>query len=132
MIHCTAICTKTILLFHNNLLYNRPTVKHDFKHMCVHFVHNWDLRNTTIWHWCGIFHYHRWKASIKPRLLFSHAGFASWGLSSVKLNLLQLVFSASVAGVMSCPVLHHCVVICSGPQGSWIVCCLHLGIIEFR
>ena len=29
----------------------------------------------------GIFHYHRWTTSIKPRLLFSHAGYASWGLS---------------------------------------------------
>ena len=29
--------------------------------------------------WCGIFHYHWWTASIKPRLLFSHAGYASWG-----------------------------------------------------
>jgi len=24
--------------------------------------------------WCGIFHYHWWTASIKPRLLFSHSG----------------------------------------------------------
>jgi len=30
---------------------------------------------------CGIFHYHSWTASSNPRLLFSHAGFASWGLS---------------------------------------------------
>ena len=31
--------------------------------------------------WCGISHYHWWTASIKPRLLFSRAGYASWGLS---------------------------------------------------
>jgi len=31
--------------------------------------------------WCGIIHYHWWTASIKPRLLFSDAGYASWGLS---------------------------------------------------
>jgi len=31
--------------------------------------------------WCGIVHYHWWTASIKPRLLFSRAGYASWGLS---------------------------------------------------
>jgi len=31
--------------------------------------------------WCGIIHYHWWTASIKPRLLFSRAGYASWGLS---------------------------------------------------
>ena len=30
--------------------------------------------------WCGIFHYHWWTASIKPRLLFSHSGNVSWGL----------------------------------------------------
>ena len=47
--------------------------------------------------------------------------------------LLQLVFSACVAAVKSRPVLHHCAVIFSGPQGSWSVhvCCLHLKI-EFR
>jgi len=31
--------------------------------------------------WCGIIHYHWWTASIRPRLLFSRAGYASWGLS---------------------------------------------------
>jgi len=31
--------------------------------------------------WCGIIHYYWWTASIKPRLLFSRAGYASWGLS---------------------------------------------------
>ena len=42
--------------------------------------------------------------------------------------LLQLVFSACVAAVKSRLVLHHCVVIFFGPQGSWSVhvCCLHL------
>jgi len=30
---------------------------------------------------CGIIHYYWWTASIKPRLLFSGAGYASWGLS---------------------------------------------------
>jgi len=51
--------------------------------------------------WCGIIHYHWWTASIKPRLLFSRAGYASWGLSlsSVKYYLLQLLFSACVAAV---------------------------------
>jgi len=28
----------------------------------------------------GLFHYHWWTALIKPRLLFPHAGCASWGL----------------------------------------------------
>jgi len=39
--------------------------------------------------WCGIIHYHWWTASIKPRLLFSRAGYASWelSLSSVKFFL---------------------------------------------
>ena len=31
--------------------------------------------------WCGIIHYYWWTASIKPRLLFSRADYASWGLS---------------------------------------------------
>jgi len=31
--------------------------------------------------WCGIIHYYWRTASIKPRLLFSRAGYASWGLS---------------------------------------------------
>ena len=29
--------------------------------------------------WCGIIHYYWWTASINSRLLFSRAGFASWG-----------------------------------------------------
>jgi len=36
--------------------------------------------------WCGIFHYHWWTASIKPRLLFSHSGLVSWGLSFLQFN----------------------------------------------
>ena len=36
--------------------------------------------------WCGIFHYHWWTASIKPRLLFCHAGLVSWGLSLSSVN----------------------------------------------
>jgi len=31
--------------------------------------------------WCSIIHYYWWTASIKQRLLFSRAGYASWGLS---------------------------------------------------
>ena len=31
--------------------------------------------------WCGIIHYYWWTASIKPRLLFSRVGYASWGIS---------------------------------------------------
>jgi len=38
--------------------------------------------------WCGIIHYHWWTASIKPRLLFSRAGYASWGLSLSSVSLL--------------------------------------------
>jgi len=41
-------------------------------------------------HWCGIFHYHWWTASIKPRLLFSHSGLVSWGLPFLQFNT-QLV-----------------------------------------
>jgi len=43
--------------------------------------------------WCGIIHYHWWTASIKPKLLFSRADYASWGLSllSVWLGLNDVV-----------------------------------------
>jgi len=34
----------------------------------------------------GIFHYHWWTASIKPRLLFSHSGLVSWGLLFLQFN----------------------------------------------
>ena len=37
--------------------------------------------------WCGIFHYHWWTASIKPRLLFSHSGLVSWGLPFLQFNI---------------------------------------------
>jgi len=41
---------------------------------------------------------HRWTASIKPRLLFSHAGYASWGLffSSVLITYCALSWDGSV------------------------------------
>ena len=37
--------------------------------------------------WCGIFHYHWWAASIKPRLLFSHSGLVSRGLPFLQFNI---------------------------------------------
>jgi len=43
--------------------------------------------------WCGIFHFHWWTASIKPRLLFSHSGLVSWGLPFLQFNLSLLEFS---------------------------------------
>jgi len=48
--------------------------------------------------WCGTNHYHWWTASIKPRLLFSRAGYASWGLylSSV---LYVLVFTTTANSI---------------------------------
>jgi len=36
--------------------------------------------------WCAIFYCHRWTASIKPRLLFSHSGLVSWGLPFLQFN----------------------------------------------
>jgi len=36
--------------------------------------------------WCGIIHHHWWTASIKPRLLFSRAGYASWGISLIHVH----------------------------------------------
>jgi len=41
--------------------------------------------------WCGIFHYHWWTASIKPRLLFSHSGLVSWGLPFLQFNTCNYV-----------------------------------------
>ena len=46
----------------------------------------------------------------------------------VEFNLLQWVLSACVAAVNCRPLLHHCAVYFSVPQGSWIACCLHLKI----
>jgi len=36
--------------------------------------------------WCAIFYYHRWTASLKPRLLFSHSDLVSWGLPFLQFN----------------------------------------------
>jgi len=36
--------------------------------------------------WWDIFHYQWWAASIKPTLLFFHAGYASWGLFPHQFN----------------------------------------------
>jgi len=47
--------------------------------------------------WCGIIHYYWWTASIKPRLLFSRAGFASWGLSRSSVN-----FNKTEAAIFPC------------------------------
>jgi len=44
------------------------------------------FRNARGRQWCGIFHYHWWTASIKPRLLFSHSGLVSWGLPFLQFN----------------------------------------------
>jgi len=47
---------------------------------CLHF--KMEFRSCSrVRQWCGIIHYYWWKASIKPRLLFSRAGYAFWGLS---------------------------------------------------
>jgi len=74
----------------------------------------------------GIIHYHWWTASIKPRLLFSRAGYASWGLSLLLVwyYLLQLLFSACVAAVKRLPVLHHCVVIIFWSSGIMECTCM--------
>ena len=42
--------------------------------------------------WCGIFHYHWWTASIKPRLLFSHSGLVSWGLPFLQFIISLLTY----------------------------------------
>ena len=58
------------LLDVNHGLYMLFTFKNTVSYICA-------MRHQ----WSGIFHFHPWSDSIKPRLLFSHAGYASWGLS---------------------------------------------------
>jgi len=41
--------------------------------------------------WCGIFHYHWWTASIKPRLLYSYSGLVSWGLPFLQFNKQKII-----------------------------------------
>jgi len=49
--------------------------------MYVVYIWKWSSAHALGGEWCGIIHYYWWTASIKPRLLFSRAGYASWGLS---------------------------------------------------
>jgi len=84
--------------------------------------------------WGGIIHFHWWTASIKPKLLFSHSGFVSWGLPFLQFNItyivLQLVLSACVAAVKCRPVLY--IVSYFLVFGDhWLYVCLHLKM-EFR
>ena len=62
------------------------------------------LRASVVWHLSSPL----MNSLKKPRLLFSHAGYASWGLSLslVSFNLLLLVFSTCVAAVKCRPVQH--------------------------
>jgi len=46
---------------------------------------------------------------MNPRLLFAHAGYASWRFSLFLFIILQLLLSACVAAGKCRPVLHHCV-----------------------
>jgi len=79
----------------------------------------------------NLIHYYWWTASIKPRLLFSHAGYASWGLSlssvyyyysHLRISLLIILqisqnyltfyrwcLSACVVPLRSYPIANHCV-----------------------
>jgi len=52
--------------------------------------------------WCGIIHYYWWTASIKPRLLFSRAGYmyASWGLSLSSVNVLIVLVIHLTFGIL--------------------------------
>ena len=51
--------------------------------------------------WCGIIYYYWWTSSIKPRLLLSRTGYASWGLSlssvflSQTRSMLSIVYTRS-------------------------------------
>ena len=65
-------------------------------------------------------------ANVKRGCYFIHEIYAFLGffLYSDSFSLLQIVFNACVAGLNNRSVFHHCVVIVSGPLGSWIVCVL--------
>jgi len=64
-------------------------------YMYVVYIWKWSSAHALGSQWCGIIHYYWWTASIKPRLLFSRAGYASWGcsLSSVCLLLIYFVYA---------------------------------------
>ena len=49
--------------------------------MYVIYIWKWSSARCQGRQWCGIIHYYWWTASIKLQLLFSRAGYASWGLS---------------------------------------------------
>jgi len=69
--------------------------------------------------WFGVFHYHLWTASIKPRLLFLvRPCFLRASLSSVYFILLQLVLSSCVTAVKCRPILYHSVVIFFWSSGT--------------
>jgi len=51
-------------------------------YMYVVYIRKWSFAHALGGsQWCGIIHYYWWTASIKPKLLFSRAGYASWELS---------------------------------------------------
>jgi len=61
--------------------------------------------------------------------LFEHL-FNLYFDEGVPFHQFNLTYFSCVAAVKCRPVIHVCVVISySGPQGSWIVCCLHLKIM---
>ena len=51
-------------------------------HWLFVYIWKWSAAHALggVMQWCGIFHYHWWTVSIKPRLLFSHSGLVVWGL----------------------------------------------------
>jgi len=83
--------------------------------------------------WCGIFHYYWWTASIKPRLLFSHSGFVSWGLPFLQLILLTTAGVKCLCG--GCKMSPRPSSLCSHIflvlRDHWLYVCLHLKM-EFR
>jgi len=81
--------------------------------------------------WCGIINYYWWLALIKPRLLFSRAGYVSWGLSlsSVKIRNIKY-FKNSVFEPYS-PVWHAamvCITLSSNCE-NWHLSSIHKHIV---
>jgi len=108
MWHIKTICGRNLLCIENTLQ-NTPVCRFSSKknsgpqgswsvHVCCLHL-KMEFRSCARGRqWCCVIHYFWWTASIKPRLLFSRLGYASWGLSLslVKCVCLKYIHSFKV------------------------------------